>query len=554
MALLLITVVGCREEEPTDPTNTVASFQYLVSTDNFLEVSFSNFSQRADSYSWNFGDGNTSTEESPTHTYAAAGEYTVTLTAFGAENDSEKSETFTLSNPNDALALLAGTSSKTWYLQREGIALGVGPVSNDVAWWSFGGVTPLGDRPCILDDSWTFHVDGTVEFETGGTLFGDAEANGGWMGPDEPEGCFDETAAGVLTSANGDDLSAFANGGDYSYEYDPTAGSLTLLGEGIYVGLCNKTQGGDNFIPESVKTYEVFNIADGDVADSLQIAIVGDGFAWNFYLVSYENEADLPEIPGAMPTANFTYAKDGFTVDFTNVSQNSTSYAWDFGDGATSMEENPSHTYASEGEYTVTLTAMDDMGGSNDKVEVIVISSASFTADVLSNAEGKVWRLDGEASYIVGPAPGSNEWWAGIDADGVMQRACQMDDEFIFTDGGQFEYAAQGQVWAEGYMGGFDDCMNEEDIPSPFDVFASGVHSFTADDESITVTGTGAFIGFNKPFNGGEVGPDNAPVGEIRYEVIDYSESNGVERVTITVDFSEGETGTAYWTMRLISQ
>ncbi len=553
-AFLLVTVVGCKKDDPVDPDITVASFQYEVSADNFLEVAFTNFSQNATSHSWDFGDGNTSTEKDPTHVYAEAAEYTVTLKATGADGDATKSETFTLTNPNDALALLAGTSSKTWYLQREGIAMGIGPSLNDVAWWSFGGVTPLGDRPCILDDSYTFNVDGSVDMNTGGTVFVDAEANGGWLGPDAPEDCYDESDADLFTSINGDDLSAFANGGDYTYEYDAVAGSLTLLGEGAYIGLPVKTSGGDNFIPEAVKSYQIHNFVDGDGVDSLQMGIVGGDFVWNFYLVSYENEADLPAIPSSMPTANFTYTKDGTNVVFTNTSSNSTNYSWDFGDGGSSTEENPSHTYGSEGDYTVTLTAMDDNGGSNDKVEVIVISSAVFSAATLSNAGGKTWKLDGEGSYIVGPFPGSNEWWGGIDAMGVIDRACQMDDEFIFTDGGVFEYRALGQVWAEGYMGGFDACMDEGDIPAPFESLASGTHAFSATDASITVMGTGAFIGFNKPFNGGEIGPDFSPQAEITYEVIDYSESNGVERVTIAIDYSADQSASAYWTMKLISQ
>lgn len=47
------------------------------------EFTFTNTSTGATSYLWEFGDGNVSEEESPVHTYAAAGDYTVCLTAFG---------------------------------------------------------------------------------------------------------------------------------------------------------------------------------------------------------------------------------------------------------------------------------------------------------------------------------------------------------------------------------------------------------------------------------------------------------------------------------------
>ena len=561
-SLLLVSfllVVGCKKDDNPTPTtkDVIASFQFVISGTNFLEVTFTNFSQNATSYSWDFGDGNSSTEEDPTHTYAAAGNYTATVTATGSDGKTaSKSESFTLTDPNTASSLLAGTSSKTWYLQREGIALGIGPAANDNQWWSFGGATALGDRPCILDDFFTFHTNGTWEKNTNGTLYVDAPANGGW-GPSE--GCHDEGEAGILTSDMGEDLSAFASGGSYTYDYDVAGGQLTITGSGAYIGLPNKTGTGDNYIPQSTKTYEVFRLVEGAVADSLQIAIAingGAGGYWNFYLISYHNPADLPDIPSSMPKANFSYFKSGFTVDFTNSSINSTSYSWDFGDGGMSSENNPTHTYSAEGNYTVTLTAMDAMGGSDQKSEVISISTAAFTAAALSSAAGKVWRLDGEGSYFVGPTAGSSEWWGGLDATGVVERACQMDDEFIFTDGGKFEYASQGQVWAEDYMKGAFACTDDAALVSPFDAFGSAVHSFSATDINITVTGNGAYLGFNKAYNGGELPAEGSgmPASELTSEVLEYTNASGVEKLTITVDYSANQDGTAYWSMRLISQ
>jgi len=55
--------------------------------------------------------------------------------------------------------------------------------------------------------------------------------------------------------------------------------------------------------------------------------------------------------------AQFEFTKSGLVVDFTNKSTNNPdSFLWDFGDGNTSNLENPQHTYASTGFYTVTLT------------------------------------------------------------------------------------------------------------------------------------------------------------------------------------------------------
>ena len=50
-------------------------------------------------------------------------------------------------------------------------------------------------------------------------------------------------------------------------------------------------------------------------------------------------------------------------VEFTDQSTNApTSWLWDFGDGETSTEQNPTHAYAEEGSYTVVMTATNARG------------------------------------------------------------------------------------------------------------------------------------------------------------------------------------------------
>jgi PKD repeat protein len=62
-----------------------AGFNLAQSTSDYLEYTFTNTSKNATSYEWDFGDGNVSTEVSPTHTYNSPDVYTVTLTAISAE-------------------------------------------------------------------------------------------------------------------------------------------------------------------------------------------------------------------------------------------------------------------------------------------------------------------------------------------------------------------------------------------------------------------------------------------------------------------------------------
>ena len=55
----------------------VADYSFMV---NGAEVTFTNATTGAVSYSWNFGDGSFSTDENPVHTYTNPGTYTVELT------------------------------------------------------------------------------------------------------------------------------------------------------------------------------------------------------------------------------------------------------------------------------------------------------------------------------------------------------------------------------------------------------------------------------------------------------------------------------------------
>lgn len=68
--------------------------------------------------------------------------------------------------------------------------------------------------------------------------------------------------------------------------------------------------------------------------------------------------------------ANFQVVQNGNTVDLINDSWHAQSYAWEFGDGATSTAENESHTYANDGSYTIQLIAFSECG--NDTMSVVV--------------------------------------------------------------------------------------------------------------------------------------------------------------------------------------
>ena len=102
----------------------------------------------------------------------------------------------------------------------------------------------------------------------------------------------------------------------------------------------------------------------------------------------------------ASAVPNFTSSTNGLTVAFTNTSSNATSYNWDFGDNSSSTETDPTHTYADDGTYTVTLIATNDCSSDTTSQTVVIVTAptAAFSADVTSGCAPLTVNFS--ASYI----------------------------------------------------------------------------------------------------------------------------------------------------------
>jgi PKD repeat protein len=92
LPVFIIAFISCDTKDDTKDDaiqKSTACFDYSPKTDLTvgLEISFSNCSQNAISFWWDFGDGNTSSLKDPKHTYQNAGSYTVSL---WAQNDEIK--------------------------------------------------------------------------------------------------------------------------------------------------------------------------------------------------------------------------------------------------------------------------------------------------------------------------------------------------------------------------------------------------------------------------------------------------------------------------------
>jgi hypothetical protein len=143
---------------------------------------------------------------------------------------------------------------------------------------------------------------------------------------------------------------------------------------------------------------------------------------------------DLPDtgsIPDAtLPEANFSTAPnpENFrTIKFTNTSNESIKYLWDFAGVGSSTEKDPTFTFeAGEGDYEVTLTALDanDASGVNTKiVEVrdvfVPIDPVLTLGDFESTSLTSTWRItpftDGNTNAPNSSSDGSNIDYEGND-------------------------------------------------------------------------------------------------------------------------------------------
>ncbi len=138
-SLMLLTIItGCKKEE-SDPLKPISSFQFTISEENPLEVTFRNYSKYADTYLWDFGDNKgTSTEENPTYTYEDGGSFEVKLTASSSVGKAEHMKEVTAINPDATNYIQNGEfdDESIWTIISHNFSgNGVLTIANGVATW-----------------------------------------------------------------------------------------------------------------------------------------------------------------------------------------------------------------------------------------------------------------------------------------------------------------------------------------------------------------------------------------------------------------------------------
>ena len=95
--------------------------------------------------------------------------------------------------------------------------------------------------------------------------------------------------------------------------------------------------------------------------------------------------------------ADYMYAVNGMTVDFTNLSTKATDYTWDFDDVTFSPDEHPSHTYSMSGTYNVMLTANSPCDSDSIEYQIVVDQAGLLNSEI----ESIRVRYRGDGAYFI---------------------------------------------------------------------------------------------------------------------------------------------------------
>jgi len=304
------------------------------------------------SWLWDFGDGATSTEQNPSHTYTSARNFSVTLQIKNTNGCIS-----TLIRPSlvkintGVLAQFRNDNPQTCTapvtINFQNQSTGTGVVNY---LWDFGDNT----SSTLLNPSHTFSTQGSytvklIVTNSNGCSDTTIKTNAVTIG----------TVRANFTSAN---TGCQGTGLQFTNTSAPAPASvLWQFGDGTTSTVLSPVK---NY--STAGTYTVKMVANfGACTDSLTKTITV-----------------LPRPLSIFSTADTVSCKAPLTVNFTNQAVNAVSYLWYFGDNTTSTLPNPSHTYNNTGNYTVRLVVTNTNGCNHSLIKSNYIRITNPSASI----------------------------------------------------------------------------------------------------------------------------------------------------------------------------
>ncbi|NIO80386.1 MAG: PKD domain-containing protein [Candidatus Aminicenantes bacterium] len=408
------------------------------------------------SWSWDFGDGNTSTQQNPTHTYASAAYYDVTLTVTGESTTTDSETQQIWIGPNQA------PTADFTYTTLGGNVVSFADQSTDsdgtvVGWsWDFGdGGTSTDQNPVHTYPSpGTYSVTLTVTDDDGATdsITQDVTLTLQYCASSSSSDSFHITRFDLGSFSNSSGGSTYTDFSDLIIYVDPGGSYSTtiIVNDSFWTGYTriwiDYNRDGD-FTDANELVFQKAQ-SGGTISDTIDIPSSGVvtglklGLRVHTDTMNYKEPCDQNSGWGEVedysiivtggggniaPNADFTYTTDNLMVDFTDTSTDVdgtiTDWSWDFGDGNTSTQQNPSHTYASDGTYTVSLTVTDNGGLSDSTSKDVTVSSGGGnippTADFTFTTDGLTVLFTDQSS----DSDGTIDSWSWDFGDGNVSTA-----------------------------------------------------------------------------------------------------------------------------------
>lgn len=359
--------------EPT--TAPTAAFEASAYVTCDPEVSFEDQSTDIPTdWAWDFGDGGTSTQPNPTHIFTSEGTFNVELTVsnqFGTSTDIQQVVIDLPDEPQvsdlsvcvgeDGELIASSTGTSIWRdnsnsVIQEGDTLSLTGISNTQTYTVENVVAPALGNVGPVDNNFgtggihssTFH--GAINFTASqGLEIVSAYVIADGAGPRTftlAEGVSDGTPPNPFVEQVTVDLVDGTQRVDLNMIV-PQAGDYNLGGNSV-----------DLYRNNTGPTYP-YTLAGVMTINSSSAGTDPLGFYYYFYDIEVREIpcVSLPvNVTVSAVSADFSFVNNNGTVSFTDLSTNATGWLWDFGDGNTSTDQNPVHTYSPIGNYTVTLT------------------------------------------------------------------------------------------------------------------------------------------------------------------------------------------------------
>jgi PKD repeat protein len=317
------------------------------------------------SWKWDFGDGKgQSAEQNPSHIYGSAGTYNVTLTATNAAGQMSPPKTVAvtvtvvaLPPPKPDFTVGPAPLNAGKVLTFTDVTPNApNAVSTPVFTFPTGTVTP---QPGTRSAQYTFADAGTFPVTMKSCLVEDPANCAQATQQIQVQAAVDPPQAGyVLSGAIVDQTTGIVDGEVIFTDTSKGSGitsSTWVIGTRTFTG-----------------TEVRFTAASpGDVTVSHMVTNAAG---------SNEVKGVVHFVARQLPTAQFSVgtATAGSPVQFTDQSTGSpTRWRWDFGDGTTSTEQSPAHTFARSGSMTVTLWASNQFGESSPTSRTVVVDPAA---------------------------------------------------------------------------------------------------------------------------------------------------------------------------------